>query len=98
MGAGILPCAKVRGNLFFLFGKETTDGKWSDFGGSPEKNETIFQTAIREGTEELNGFLGNEDELEDIVNKIHWKWANCNNSIEKEILKTHIANNLNQTF
>ena len=63
MGAGILPCAKVRGNLFFLFGKETTDGKWSDFGGSPEKNETIFQTAIREGTEELNGFLGSHSEL-----------------------------------
>lgn len=36
--------------------------------------------------------------IEDIINKIHWKWANCNNSIEKEILKTHIANNLNQTF
>lgn len=36
--------------------------------------------------------------IEDIINKIHWKWANCNNEIEKEILKTHIANNLNQTF
>ena len=33
--------------------------------------------------------------IEDIINKIHWKWANCNNEIEKEILKTHIANNLN---
>ena len=36
--------------------------------------------------------------IEDIINKIHWKWANCNNEIEKEILKTHIVNNLNQTF
>ena len=30
---------------------------WSDFGGSRENNETTFQTAIREGCEELNGFL-----------------------------------------
>ena len=36
--------------------------------------------------------------IEDIINKIHWKWANCNNNIEKELLKTHIINNLNQPF
>lgn len=36
--------------------------------------------------------------IEDIINKIHWKWANCNNNIEKELLKTHIVNNLNQPF
>tara|TARA_Y100000741_G_scaffold96354_1_gene71567 strand:+ start:188 stop:718 length:531 start_codon:yes stop_codon:yes gene_type:complete len=36
--------------------------------------------------------------IEDIVNKIHWKWVNCNNNIEKELLKTHIVNNLNQHF
>ena len=35
---------------------------------------------------------------EDIVNKIQWKWANCNNNIEKELLKTHIINNLNKPF
>ena len=33
--------------------------------------------------------------IEDIINKIHWKWVNCNNNIEKELLKTHIINNLN---
>ena len=34
--------------------------------------------------------------IEDIINKIHWKWVNCNNNIEKELLKTHIINNLNK--
>ena len=57
MGAGILPVALHRGKLLFLFGKEHVGGKWSDFGGSPIKNETKFQTAIREGYEETDNFL-----------------------------------------
>ena len=68
MGAGILPLSLYRGTLFLLLGKERNQ-LWSDFGGSPNNKEDIFKTAIREGNEELNGFLGNEDELEDIVNK-----------------------------
>lgn len=54
-GGGILPVTIHNNKLYFLFGLDL-DG-WSDFGGSRENNETTFQTAIREGCEELNGFL-----------------------------------------
>ena len=55
---GINTRLKVVSFLFFLFGKEVNGGKWSDFGGGKENTESSFQTAIREGCEELNGFLG----------------------------------------
>ena len=59
MGAGILPvCLLNNSKLLFLFGQEANSGLWSDFGGSKEGNEKPFETAIREGSEELNGFLG----------------------------------------
>ena len=67
MAGGILPIAKHRGQLFFLFGREVQDGKWSDFGGGKEGTESPWQTAIREGCEELNGFLGSPGELADLV-------------------------------
>jgi len=63
MGAGILPTTIYNNKLYFLFGKENkfadTPG-WSDFGGGTESGESFMKTAIREGTEELTGFLGNE--------------------------------------
>ena len=36
-----------------------------------------------------------EKKIENIINKIHWQWVKCNNNIEKELIKTHIINNLN---
>ena len=33
MGAGILPVAKIKNKLYFLFAVEVSDNKWSDFGG-----------------------------------------------------------------
>jgi len=68
MGAGILPVALYRGTLFLLLGQERHNNLWSDFGGGSHKGEKPFKTAIREGTEELNGFLGTEEELEEEVN------------------------------
>ena len=64
MGAGILPIALYKGAIYLLLGQERTN-LWSDFGGSTSKTsyEKPFNTAIREGYEELNGFLGNEKEL-----------------------------------
>ena len=53
MGAGILPVAKFKNKIYFLFASELSDNKWSDFGGKQEKNETIYNTAIREGYEEF---------------------------------------------
>jgi len=67
MGAGILPLALYKGTLFFLLGQERNNNLWSDFGGSTIKGEKPFKTAIREGCEELNGFLGDENELEEQV-------------------------------
>jgi 8-oxo-dGTP pyrophosphatase MutT (NUDIX family) len=65
MGGGILPVTvRDDGKLCFLFGKENkyadTPG-WSDFAGGNEKGETDYQTALREGAEELTGFLGHTD-------------------------------------
>jgi len=77
MGGGILPVAIHNHKLYFLFGKETTDDSgqhgWADFGGGPENKETVFETAIREGGEELNGFLGTGDYLKRHVkrNMVH---------------------------
>jgi hypothetical protein len=66
MGAGILPTTLINGKLYFLFGKENkyadTPG-YSDFGGGTDNNETYLQTAVREGGEELTGFLGSDQEL-----------------------------------
>jgi hypothetical protein len=66
MGAGILPTCIYKNKLYFLFGKEheycDTPG-WSDFGGGTDNSETYLQTAIREGGEELTGFLGSDYNL-----------------------------------
>ena len=62
MGGGILPVSKHNGKLYFLFGKEAFDDSgetgWADFGGGKEpEDNSVFETAVREGAEELNGFL-----------------------------------------
>jgi 8-oxo-dGTP pyrophosphatase MutT (NUDIX family) len=67
MGAGILPIALYRGSLFLLLGQERHNNLLCDFGGSPNKHETVFNTAIREGSEELNGLLGCGNVLEETV-------------------------------
>jgi 8-oxo-dGTP pyrophosphatase MutT (NUDIX family) len=72
MGAGILPTTIHNKKLYFLFGKENkyadTPG-WSDFGGGTDNNETPMQTAIREGGEELTGFLGSDDDLKRMLKR-----------------------------
>jgi len=72
MGAGILPTTIHNKKLYFLFGKENkyadTPG-YSDFGGGTDNNETYIQTAIREGGEELTGFLGSDEELGKMLKK-----------------------------
>ena len=63
MGGGIVPVAIHGKTLYFLFGREVGNKQWGDFGGGREGKETRFQTAIREGCEELDGFLGCESSL-----------------------------------
>ncbi len=72
MGASILPVTLHNGKIYFLFGKERDIDEnpgWSDFGGGTDKGETFIQTAIREGGEELTGFLGTNNNLKQMLNK-----------------------------
>jgi len=72
MGASILPATIYKNKVYFLFGKERaiddTPG-WSDFGGGSDNNESYLDTAIREGGEEMTGFLGDSAEIKKMVTK-----------------------------
>ncbi len=79
-GSGILPATIYKNKLHFLFGRESkldeTPG-WSDFAGGVEGKDGLMETAVREGTEELTGFLGTEGELSKLlkkhgVHKVQW--------------------------
>ena len=81
MGAGILPVAKHANKLYFLLALEVFENKWSDFGGKANKNETRYETAIREGYEETNGFFGRKKEFKELVdNNYLFKIDKYNNS------------------
>ena len=72
MGGSILPVTIHNNNVCFLFGKERDIDEnpgWSDFGGGTDKGETFFQTACREGGEELTGFLGDSADIKKLLNK-----------------------------
>jgi 8-oxo-dGTP pyrophosphatase MutT (NUDIX family) len=69
MGAGIIPVSIYNNQIYYLLGKEASEGKWSDFGGSKENDETPLQTAIREGYEELGGILGSKADIEKLIKK-----------------------------
>ena len=85
MGGGILPCTIHNNKLYFLFGKENkyadTPG-WSDFGGGKDGNESPLQTALREGVEELTGFLGEKKDIKNLlkagVYKVDFKSTSSN--------------------
>ena len=84
MGGGIIPIAIHNKKLFLLFGREVEDNMWGDFGGGREGKETRFQTAIREGCEELDGFLGCENALKKLVTN------NMVAQIDTETLRTYL--------
>ena len=71
VAASILPVAIHKGKLYFLFGKENemedSARGFSDFGGGVEEGESIMDTALREGSEELCGFLGDYHNIEKIL-------------------------------
>lgn len=73
VAGSILPVTIHNNKLYFLFGKENSmedSAKgWSDFGGRVESGETPFTAALREGAEELTGFLGNNSELHKLIKK-----------------------------
>jgi hypothetical protein len=72
MGASILPVTIFKGKLYFLFGKERAiddNPGLSDFGGGTDANESYIQTAIREGGEELTGFLGSDKNIKHLLTR-----------------------------
>lgn len=72
MGASILPVTIYNNKIMFLFGKERDiddNPGWSDFGGGTDSGESFLQTAVREGGEELTGFLGNNSDIRKMLKK-----------------------------
>ena len=72
MGASVLPICVYKGKIYFLFGKERDIDEnpgWSDFGGGNEKGETYLETAMREGSEEMTGFLGGIADIRKLLKK-----------------------------
>ena len=73
VAASILPVTICNGELYFLFGKENemedSAKGYSDFGGRVEGSESIYDTALREGSEELCGFLGDPKQIESLIKK-----------------------------
>jgi 8-oxo-dGTP pyrophosphatase MutT (NUDIX family) len=98
-GAGILPTTIYKNKLYFLFGKENqyedSAPGFSDFGGGVDSNESFFQTAIREGGEELTGFLGSDKDLKKMLNKygtynIDYITDNVKDTSKKNTYRAHI--------
>lgn len=73
VAGSILPVALHNNKLYFLFGKENpmedSAKGFSDFGGRADGQETPYDAAMREGGEELTGFLGDEKEIRRLVSK-----------------------------
>jgi hypothetical protein len=71
VAGSILPITIYNKRLYFLFGKENSLEEsapgYSDFGGGSEGNETPYETALREGAEELTGFLGDSSQLHKLI-------------------------------
>jgi hypothetical protein len=83
VGSSILPVAIRNRNLYFLFGKENpledSAKGFSDFGGGNEPGESLYETAVREGAEELTGFLGHGKQLQSLMHK-HGKLVKINHN------------------
>ena len=75
-GAGILFTCIYKERLYFLLGRENkycVNGKYTycDFGGGMDPNETYIETAARECSEEMRGFLGSYNDLVKLLKKIN---------------------------
>ena len=84
VAGSILPVSWHEGQMYFLFGKECnledSAPGWSDFGGGcdtcsqkdtvDERDQKIFDTAVREGVEESTGFLGTEQSIRQTLHRV----------------------------
>lgn len=73
VAGSILPVTIHKNILYFLFGKENpkedSSKGWSDFGGGVESGETPYTTCLREGSEELTGFLGDAKTIQSLIKR-----------------------------
>lgn len=73
VAASILPIAEYNSVLYFLFGLENENENsakgWSDFGGSLEEGESVYNAALREGVEETTGMFGTTRDLNSLIKK-----------------------------
>ena len=78
MGAGFLPVSLHNNRLYFLFGEEDKERKWSDFGGGKNDNETplsqfvlnpdfTLNNSLNKGYEETNGILGTMSDIKELL-------------------------------
>jgi len=87
-GSSLLPATIHNGKIYFLFGKECrledSAKGFSDFGGGIEKGHGIYESALREGAEELTGFLGDANQLRKHI-KNHQGTYNINHKNEYHV-------------
>ena len=72
VASAFLPVTYYKNRLYFLFGKEAHDDSapgFSDFGGGVKSGEDIYLAGLREFAEETTGFLGDSNELEELIKK-----------------------------
>lgn len=73
-GGGIIPFSYYNGDLYFLFGRESKDikwsekGLWSNFGGTINRTkESNMEGIVREFWEESSGIFGTKDGIESYI-------------------------------
>ena len=98
VAGSILPVAIKKNKLYFLFGKENpmedSAKGWSDFGGRCENNETPRDAALREGSEELTGFLGNPSQIKKLMEKNGEPYVISHNNYHVHIFLMNYDENL----
>lgn len=96
MGAGFLPISVYKNKIYFLFGRENenNDYGWCDFGGSSKHNESSIETASREGAEELNGLLGDEEKIKSYITPKNSFFISINSRYDSYICKIKYDANL----
>lgn len=98
VAGSILPVAWYKNKLYFLFGKENSmedSAKgFSDFGGRMDEGEKPYDAALREGGEELTGFLGDASEIRKLITKNGGYYPITHNTYNVHIFRIEYDENL----
>jgi 8-oxo-dGTP pyrophosphatase MutT (NUDIX family) len=91
VASSILPITIHKGKIYFLFGKENemedSAPGFSDFGGRVDEGESIIETAFREGSEELCGFLGDSNGIKTLLKSGVYKITHENYHVHIFLMK-----------